>query len=116
MEAIHTILNICSRPAECCQYRSIRYIRVHDKKIATTYWLLMIFVVCYIVGFTIIKEKGYQATAVVKGTTSVKIKGSACIGDLENYKDITELLPLDRGGFDDSRSRRRGVLSVCWYP
>ena len=55
----------------------------------------MALVLCYVIGFTIIREKGYQATNTVKGTTSAKVKGSACIGDLKNYKDIKELLPLD---------------------
>ena len=55
----------------------------------------MALVLCYVIGFTIIREKGYQATNTEKGTTSAKVKGSACIGDVKNYKDIKELLPLD---------------------
>merc|ERR1712228_359636 len=30
------------------------------------------------------------------GTTKAKLKGSACIGDLKNYKNINELQPLDK--------------------
>ena len=79
----------------CCQYKSIRYIRVHNKKLATIYYALMTLVLIYVIIYTIIYEKGYQDTDDVTGTTSAKLKGSACTGNLNNYTDITELLPLD---------------------
>ena len=53
----------------------------------------MLLVAVYVVVFTIILEKGYQDTAVVSGTTSVKLKGSGSIGDESGSLD--DLIPLD---------------------
>ena len=65
------------------------------RKLATIYWLLMLLVLGYVIVYTLIMQKGYQAFENVKGSTSGKVKGSACIGNLTNYKDIMELIPLD---------------------
>ena len=43
--------------------------------------------------FTNVLEKGYQETATVSGTTSVKLKGSASIGDEDG--PVTDLLVVD---------------------
>ena len=53
----------------------------------------VLFVALYVVMFTILWEKGYQDTAPVSGTTSIKLKGTGSIGNESG--PWQELLPLD---------------------
>merc|ERR1719410_1238649 len=53
----------------------------------------MFLVLIYVALFTVYLDKGYQDTDQVTGTTSIKLKGSASIGD-ENGP-IENLIPLD---------------------
>ena len=81
-----------------CQYKSIRFIQVKNKKLACIYYSLILLVLAYVIGFTIIAEKGYQIKDEVAGTTGIKIKGSASIGNDTNHssiQDILQLTPLD---------------------
>ena len=73
-----------------CQYQSIRFVTIKNKKIASIYYFIIFLVLCYVVGYTVIYSKGYQATGDVSGTTVVKIKGSGAIGN-----DTVGLQPLD---------------------
>ena len=49
----------------------------------------------YVIGYTMIANKGYQIKDEIAGTTGAKIKGTGSIGNDTNYNDITELIPLD---------------------
>eukprot|EP00486_Rosalina_sp_Unknown_P015356 CAMPEP_0201592242 /NCGR_PEP_ID=MMETSP0190_2-20130828/190193_1 /ASSEMBLY_ACC=CAM_ASM_000263 /TAXON_ID=37353 /ORGANISM="Rosalina sp." /LENGTH=244 /DNA_ID=CAMNT_0048050929 /DNA_START=30 /DNA_END=761 /DNA_ORIENTATION=+ len=72
---------MCQAVADAlCQYQSIRFITVRNKKLVAIYYLIQFLVLCYVVGYTIIADKGYQAEDDVNGSTSVKIKGSGAIG------------------------------------
>ena len=53
------------------------------------YYFIQFLVLCYVIGYTIIANRGYQAEDDVNGSTSVKLKGSGSIGN-----GIT-LQPLD---------------------
>ena len=77
-----------------CEYKSIRFIRVRNVRLASIYWLVMFAVLCYVVIFTIYVERGYQTQDVVTGTSSAKLKGSASIGN-PNDTPFEELIPLD---------------------
>ena len=77
----------------CCEYKSVRFIKVRNVKLSIIYWITMLLVLLYVVLFTIVWDKGYQDTDQVSGTTSIKLKGSASIGD-ENGP-IENLIPLD---------------------
>lgn len=72
-----------------CQYQSIRFITVRNKKLVAIYYFIQFLVLCYVVGYTIIADKGYQSEDDVNGSTSVKIKGSGAIGN------GSSLQPLD---------------------
>jgi len=87
---------MCQRIADAlCQYKSIRFIQVKNKKLAFIYYSLLLLVLAYVVGYTVIAQKGYQIADEVAGTTGVKIKGSASIGNDTDFTDITTLIPLD---------------------
>mmetsp|Transcript_68683 Transcript_68683/g.109095 ORF Transcript_68683/g.109095 Transcript_68683/m.109095 type:complete len:387 (-) Transcript_68683:154-1314(-) len=73
-----------------CQYQSIRFITVRNRKLVAIYYFVILLVLCYVVGYTIIAAKGYQTTDEVAGSTSVKIKGSGSIGN-----NSATLKPLD---------------------
>ena len=89
-------LIMCQRICDAlCQYKSIRFIQVKNKKLACIYYSLILLVLAYVIGFTIVYNKGYQVKDEVAGTTGIKIKGSGSIGNDTNYTDITELTPLD---------------------
>lgn len=64
---------------------------IKNKKIASIYYFIIFIVLCYVVGYTIILSKGYQAADTVSGTTTVKIKGSGAIGN----ETAGTLLPMD---------------------
>ena len=67
-------MGLCSALAELlCEYKSIRFIRVRNVKLASIYYLTMGIVLAYVVAFTIVIEKGYQETDEVAGTSSVNI-------------------------------------------
>ena len=53
----------------------------------------MVLIAMYVVLFTIVSQKGYQVTDTVSGTTSVKLKGSGAIGDING--PINDLLVVD---------------------
>eukprot|EP01083_Nonionella_stella_P013141 37028_1 len=72
-----------------CQYQSIRFITVRNKKLVIVYYLIVFVVLLYIIGYTIIANKGYQASSDLVGATSVKLKGSGSIGN------GSSLSPLD---------------------
>ena len=55
--------------------------------------MTQLLVAAYVVVFTIMMEKGYQHTAPVSGTTSIKLKGTASIGNASGPRH--ELIPLD---------------------
>eukprot|EP01083_Nonionella_stella_P211178 763841_1 len=81
---------MCDRFTDAfCQYQSIRFITVKNKKLASIYYLILFLVLIYVIGYTIIANKGYQAIDDVSGSTSIKIKGSGSIGN------GSSLLPLD---------------------
>eukprot|EP01084_Bolivina_argentea_P181873 314071_1 len=89
-------MGLCDKLAGIlCEYKSVRFIRVRNVKLATIYYLLMLFVLVYVVAFTIVWDKGYQATDEVTGTTSAKLKGTGCIGNYTNFEDFTDLTVLD---------------------
>ena len=62
-----------------CQYKSVRFISVKNKKVATVYYILITVVLAYIIGYTIIYDKCYQVQDDVNSVTSVRIKGSGAI-------------------------------------
>ena len=73
---------MCSKLGDIfCQYQSIRFITVKNKKLASIYYLILLLVLAYIVGYTVVLSKGYQASNDVTGSTAVKIKGSGAIGN-----------------------------------
>eukprot|EP01083_Nonionella_stella_P234965 826716_1 len=76
-----------------CEYKSIRFIRIRNVKLSIIYWITMLVVLMYVVIFTILVDKGYQDTAEVTGTTSIKLKGSGSIGD--DNGPIEDLIPVD---------------------
>ncbi len=78
-----------------CQYKSIRFINVKNKKLACVYYTLLVTVLGYVIGYTIIAEKGYQAHDEDADTTGVTLKGSASIGNDTDFTDISTLTPLD---------------------
>ena len=89
-----------------CEYKSVRFIRVRDPKLAATYRVTMALVLVYVIVFTIIMDKGYQTTDEVTGTTSAKLKGSGSVGNDSNFiingtvsfnftNQVFELIPLD---------------------
>eukprot|EP01084_Bolivina_argentea_P253414 425654_1 len=89
-------MGICDKLSELlCEYKSVRFIRVRNVKLATLYYIIMFLVLVYVVAFTIIYDKGYQAIDDVTGTTSAKLKGTGCIGNYTNFNDIQDLTVLD---------------------
>ena len=62
-----------------CVYKSTRFIRVRNKKLATIYYFLLLCVLLYICIYTIWIGRGYQATDPAIGTTSVKLKGTGSV-------------------------------------
>eukprot|EP01083_Nonionella_stella_P125466 379507_1 len=76
-----------------CEYKSTRFIRVRNVKLSIIYWMTLFLILVYVIVFTIFIDKGYQATGTVSGTTSVKLKGSGSIGDVNG--PIANLRPLD---------------------
>mmetsp|Transcript_17697 Transcript_17697/g.27875 ORF Transcript_17697/g.27875 Transcript_17697/m.27875 type:complete len:389 (-) Transcript_17697:220-1386(-) len=78
-----------------CQYKSVRFIQVKNKKLAAIYYTVLLAVLGYVIGFTIIAQKGYQQADEVAGTVGVKIKGSSSVGNDTNFTDITSLIPFD---------------------
>lgn len=77
----------------CCSYKSVKYVKVKNHKLSAVYWTTMLLVAIYIVAYTIVGQKGYQETSGVSGSTSIKVKGTGSIGDVNG--PISELLPLD---------------------
>jgi len=65
-------------------------VTIKNKKVASIYYFIIFLVLCYVVGYTIILSKGYQAQGDISGTTTVKVKGSGAIGN-----DTVGLTPLD---------------------
>ena len=81
-----------------CQYKSIRFIQVKDKRLACLHYTLIFTIFAYVVCVTIIADKGYQLKDEVAGTTMITITGSASIGNDTDYStsdDILLLTPLD---------------------
>ena len=76
-----------------CEYKSIRFIKVRNVKLSIIYWFTMLLVLIYVIVFTVVEDRGYQQTGQVSGSTSIKLKGSASIGD-ENGP-LQDLIPLD---------------------
>eukprot|EP01083_Nonionella_stella_P222540 794005_1 len=63
-----------------CVYKSTRFIRVKNRKLAIIYYACILAVLLYIVLYTVWQEKGYQETTPVTGTSSVKLKGTGSTG------------------------------------
>jgi len=77
----------------CCKYKSVRFVRIRDVRLSVLYWVTVLAVVLYVAIWTLLVEKGYQSSAPVSGTTSIKVKGSGSIGNESG--PLLELLPLD---------------------
>ena len=78
-----TSMDCCdSLGSTLCIYISVRHIRVHNWKLATTYYLTLLLTLIYVIVYTIILQKGYQERDDVIGFISTKTKGS---GKVFNY-------------------------------
>ena len=71
-----------------CQYQSIRFITVKNKKLAAIYYFIVFLVLLYVIGYTIVIDRGYQATADASGSTSIKIKGSGLVGSNDTVRPL----------------------------
>ena len=63
-----------------CVYKSTRFIRVKNRKLAIVYYSCLLLVLVYIAVYTVWYDNGYQAADPVTGTTSVKLKGTGSVG------------------------------------
>ncbi|XP_069827244.1 P2X purinoceptor 1 isoform X2 [Dendropsophus ebraccatus] len=59
------------------EYDTPRMVLVRDKKVGLTFRLIQFGVLCYIVGWVFLYEKGYQAVDGIISSVSVKMKGIA---------------------------------------
>ncbi|XP_066433028.1 P2X purinoceptor 1 isoform X2 [Eleutherodactylus coqui] len=59
------------------EYDTPRMVLVRDKKVGLTFRLIQFGVLCYIVGWVFLYEKGYQAVDDIISSVSVKMKGIA---------------------------------------
>jgi len=62
------------------EYLSVRFIKIKGWKLATLHKLLQLSIIGYVVG-SIVLQKGYQSMDPVQGSTRIKVKGVANIGD-----------------------------------
>lgn len=69
-------------------YKSSKFIRVHNPALALSYYGAMGAILLYVIVFTIVISKGYQATDEMIGTTSIKVKGSASTGSTTSLDDM----------------------------
>jgi len=76
-----------------CDYKSVRYINVRSPRVAAAYWATMGLITIYILAYSVMYQQGYQDTDDVSGTTSVKVKGTGAIGNING--SVSDLLPLD---------------------
>ncbi|KAM8977115.1 P2X purinoceptor 1 [Pelodytes ibericus] len=65
------------------EYDTPRMVLVRDKKVGLTFRLIQFGVLCYIVGWVFLYEKGYQSVDGIISSVSIKMKGLA-ITKLEN--------------------------------
>ncbi|KAG8452009.1 hypothetical protein GDO86_003984 [Hymenochirus boettgeri] len=59
------------------EYDTPRLVLVRDKKVGVTFRMMQLGVLCYIVGWVFLYEKGYQTVDGIISSVSVKIKGLA---------------------------------------
>eukprot|EP00483_Globobulimina_turgida_P003554 UN03560 len=78
-----------------CVYKSTRFIRVKNRKLAIVYYTCIVCVIIYICVYTIWSEKGYQEFDPVTGTTSVKLKGTGSVGGAVNTTNGTVYDAMD---------------------
>ncbi|XP_056412375.1 P2X purinoceptor 1 isoform X2 [Hyla sarda] len=69
------------------EYDTPRMVLVRDKKIGLTFRLIQFGVLCYIVGWVFLYEKGYQTVDGIISSVSVKMKGIA-ITNISNSSEI----------------------------
>jgi len=60
-------------------YNTIKFVKVENRTLACIYNILFLALVVYVIGVTIIWNKGYQKVGEPLGTTSAKVKGTALI-------------------------------------
>ena len=70
------LLNCFNIGERCCKYTTVRKVAVHDAKLASIYYIILIFVFGYTILYTILIGKGYQEVDNVVGYSSTKIKGT----------------------------------------
>ncbi|XP_053310923.1 P2X purinoceptor 1 isoform X2 [Spea bombifrons] len=70
-----------------CEYDTPRMVLVRDKKVGVTFRLIQFGVLCYIVGWVFLYEKGYQNVDGIISSVSVKMKGIT-ITRLPNVTEI----------------------------
>ena len=64
----------CSR---FCTYKSVKFINVHDKRLAVIHYALMATLLVYVVAYQVFAKGGYQAHEAFVGNVVLKIKGVA---------------------------------------
>ncbi|KAG8587379.1 hypothetical protein GDO81_005647 [Engystomops pustulosus] len=73
------------------EYDTPRMVLVRDKKVGLTFRLIQFGVLCYIVGWVFLYEKGYQAVDDIISSVSVKMKGIAITNVAEMGTEIWDV-------------------------
>jgi len=57
-------------------YSSVRYVQVSDMRLGILFRVMQLSIIGYVIGYSIVLQKSYQRIDPVKGTSTIKIKGS----------------------------------------
>lgn len=79
-------------------YKSVQFIRIENTGLALVYYSVVLAVLVYVIGFTIIKDKGYQEYDNLVGSTMLKAKGFAQTSDGTIYDAIDLVQPAKTDG------------------
>ena len=75
--------------------KSTRFIRVRNPKLVCIYYSVIVFVLLYVVFYTIYWDYGYQKYDTVVGTSSAKLKGTGSIGNISDYRQSSVYDAMD---------------------
>mgnify|MGYP002815332856 CR=1 FL=1 len=72
--------NYPTKMASCsrfCTYKSVKFINVHDKRLAVIHYVLMATLLTYVLAYQVFAKGGYQAHEPFVGNVVLKLKGVA---------------------------------------
>jgi hypothetical protein len=78
---------------ECLSYQSVQMIEIKNPTLGMIYYATIVLVAIYVIGYTIIIDKGYQFQEPLVANTMIKMKGSAHTKDFRVLDSYDLVIP-----------------------